>query len=68
MKRKKINESLLQRLLRAKLGRLTPVPTRIAVEGGLTADRSFALLESVDPLQLTGRPILEGRRWLAIIA
>lgn len=48
--------------------RLTPVLTRIAVEGGLTADGSLALLGSADPLRLTGRPILEGRRWLAIIA
>lgn len=47
---------------------LTPVLTRIAVEGGLTADGSLALLGSADPLRLTGRPILEGSRWLAIIA
>lgn len=40
----------------------------MAAEGGLAAVGSLALLGSADPLRLTGRPMLEGRRWLAIAA
>lgn len=47
--------------------RLTPVPTRIAVGGGLTAVGGFPAPGSTDPLRLTGRPMLEAGRWLAMM-
>lgn len=46
---------------------LTPVATRMAVGGGLTAVGGLPAPGRADPLRLAGRPMPVGGRWLAMM-